>query len=143
MNFSIHFTGEPKAPSAIGHIKAGDLDEDFVSSLYEWKKETYEQQWLDSLNEFANGADRAVLITWYVNPKESDNLQWRALYRGEAGIVHVQNHLRWYKDFNREFIPVQASKFLCDRKTVTEEGPATSEWHIPIGDLEIFLDRLR
>jgi len=150
MTFTIQFTGEPdehldddpSVSSAIGRIIAGELNEKFVSSLYEWRKEAYESQWLDSLQRFAGGADRAVLITWYVNPKESSNLQWWALYRGEGGVVYVQNHLRWYKNFGREFSVVEASGFLDDRGTVDEDGLAISEWSVSIGDIETFIERL-
>jgi hypothetical protein len=150
MGFSIQFTGgpdeylddDPSVPSAIGRITAGELDEEFASGLYEWDKETYESQWLDSLKRFVNGAGKAVLITWYVNPKESTNLQWWALYRAEGGIVHVQNHLPWYDNLGREFSVDEASSFLDERITISEEGLSISEWHVPIRDIEAFLERL-
>ncbi len=150
MTFSIQFTGEPdeyldddpSVPSAIGRITAGTLDENFASSLYEWNKATYESQWLDSLKRFANGANKAVLITWYVNPKKSPNLQWWALYRGEGGVVHIQNHLPWYENFGREFSVAEASIFLNDRVTMSDDGHAISEWHVPISDIDVFLERL-
>jgi hypothetical protein len=82
MAFAICFKNEqnqyldddPMVPSAIGRIVAGQLDEEFVSSLYEWSKEAYQSQWLNSLERFLAGDQKAVLITWYVNPKESSNL---------------------------------------------------------------------
>jgi len=72
MSFSICFTDDPaefldddpKVPSAVGLITIGEFVENFVSSLYEWRKEKYERQWRDSLQQFVNGADRASLITW-------------------------------------------------------------------------------
>jgi CdiI N-terminal domain len=147
VTFSICFTDkpnqylddDPSIPSAIGRITAGQLDEEFVSSLYEWDKETYERQWLDSLQRFVNGANKAVLITWYVNSKESSNLQWWALYRGANGVVHVQNHLPWYHNFGREFSAEDATSFLHDRIAVNEDWLAISEWNFHLSDIEVFL----
>jgi hypothetical protein len=86
MAFRIGFTDEPDeyldddptVPSAVGLITIGEFSENFVSSLYEWNKEAYESQWLQSLGRFLNGDEKAVLITWYVSQKESSNLQWWA-----------------------------------------------------------------
>lgn len=84
MAFEIRFTDspieylddDPNIPSAVGLFRAGSFEENFASSLYEWKKEDYEVHWVASLRQLLNGADRAVLITYYVNPKESSNLHW-------------------------------------------------------------------
>jgi hypothetical protein len=148
MAFSINFTNkpneylddDPSVASAIGRIIAGELDEEFVSSLYEWNEADYRSQWMGSLQRFLNGSDRAVLITFFVNSKESANLQWWALYRGEEGVVHVQNHLPWYENFTREFSIAEAESFLGDRITADEEGHSISEWDVPIRDIESFVN---
>ena len=134
---------DPTVQSAIGRIVAGELDEEFVSSLYEWSKETYQSQWLHSLERFLGGEKKAALITWYVNPKESPNLQWWALYRGEADTVHVQNHLPWYSNFNREFAASEASSFLQDRMTLNEDGIALSEWNVSLQEIKDFFEQLK
>src|SRR4029077_17316641 len=104
MSFSISFTGEPdqylgddpSVPYALGRIVAGGLDEGFASTLYEWSKGDYEAQWLRSLERLITGDMKVVLTTHYVNPAESPNLEWWALYRGEDDAVYVQNHMPWY-----------------------------------------------
>jgi hypothetical protein len=151
MAFTICFRNEPNqyldddptVPSAIGRIVAGELDEEFVSSLYEWSKETYQSQWLHSLERFLGGEKKAALITWYINPKKSSNLQWWALYRGEADTVHVQNHLPWYGNFNREFSAAEASSFLHDRMTANEDGIALSEWNVSLQEIKDFFEQLK
>lgn len=151
MAFAICFKNEPNqyldddptVPSAIGRIVAGKLDEEFVSSLYEWSKETYQSQWLHSLERFLGGEKKAVLITWYVNPKESSNLQWWALYRGEADTVHVQNHLPWYSNFDREFSATEADSFLHDRMTANQDGIALSEWSVSLLEIKDFFEQLK
>jgi hypothetical protein len=145
MAFEMFFTGDPNEfldddpniPSAIGLIRLGSFEENFVSSLYEWKTEDYEAHWLSSLRRLLAGSDRAVLINWYVNPTESSNLQWWALYRGDAEIIHVQNHMPWYSDFTGEFSVADASSFLHDRITISE-GSKISEWDVPLSDVEAF-----
>ena len=70
MAFEISFTADPNEfldddptiPSAVGLIRLGTFEENFVSSLYEWKKEDYEAHWLASLRRSLAGADRAVLL---------------------------------------------------------------------------------
>ena len=134
---------DPTVPSAIGLITIGEFNENFVSSLYEWNKKAYESQWLQSLGRFLNGDKKAVLITWYVNPKESSNLQWWALYRGEAETVHVQNHLPLYDNFDREFSVAEATSFLRSRMTENEDGNAISEWDVPLGEVQLFFEELK
>ena len=151
MAFKVGFTDEPDeyldddptVPSAIGLITIGEFNENFVSSLYEWNKKAYESQWLQSLGRFLNGDKKAVLITWYVNPKESSNLQWWALYRGEAETVHVQNHLPLYDNFDREFSVAEATSFLRSRMTENEDGNAISEWDVPLGEVQLFFEELK
>ena len=151
MAFSICFKNEPNqyldddptVPSAIGRIVADQLDEEFVSSLYEWNKETYQAQWLHSLKGFLGGDKKAVLITWYVNPKESSNLQWWALYRGDGDTVHIQNHLPWYCNFDRDFSAAEASSFLHDRTTSDEDGNALSEWNVSVVEIKNFFEQLK
>jgi hypothetical protein len=145
MTFSIRFTGapdehlddDPNIPSAIGRIVAGELDEEFVSSLYEWNREAYERQWNDSLRQFVDGSDRAVLITWYVNPAESSNLQWWALYRVDD-FVYIQNRLPWYRDLAKTFSIADAQKYLPDRQTISEYRASISEWVVPFRDVARF-----
>ena len=94
------------------------------------------------MRRFIAGSDRAVLITNYVNSKESANLEWWALYRGEGGVVHVQNHLPWYENFDLEFSVSEAERFLQDRITVNEEGNSLSEWDVRFADVESFVSTL-
>ena len=151
MAFMICFTDEPDEypgddptiPAAVGRIVAGKLDENFLSNLYEWNKRAYQSQWLRSLERFLDGEEKAVLITWYVNRRESSNLEWWALYRGKAGIVHVQNHLPWYDNLGPLFSVEQASSFLQDRITVNEDGDSLSEWDVPFEDVEHFVGQLK
>jgi hypothetical protein len=101
MSFSIYFRGEPdqylgddpSVPFAMGRIVAGELDERFASTLYEWSKRDYEAQWLRSLQRLVNGDTKVALITQYLNPAESSNLEWWALYRDEDDVVY-SNSLR-------------------------------------------------
>ncbi len=147
----ICFTGEPDEylgddptiPFGVGRIVAGKLDENFVSNLYEWDKRDYESQWLSSLEQILNGDEKAVLLTWYVNPRESSNLEWWALYRGETGIVHVQNHLPFYDNLDPQFTVEHASISLRDRITVNEDGNTLSEWDVPIKEIELFVEQLK
>ena len=151
MAFMIGFTDEPdecldddpRIPSAIGRIVAGELDENFISSLYEWNKRAYQSQWLSSLERFVDGAEKAALITFYANSRESSNLQWWALYRGHAGTVHVQNHLPFYDSLDPQFSVADASSFLHDRITVDEDGNTLSEWDVPLKEAENFVAQLR
>lgn len=63
MAFAIYFTEEPdqflgddpNVRYAIGRILAGDLDESFASSLYEWARRDYETQWLLALERLIAG----------------------------------------------------------------------------------------
>jgi hypothetical protein len=147
--FTIHFTDEPDeypnedfTPWAVGRIVAGELDENFLSNLYEWDKHAYESQWLQSLEDILKGDQKAVLITSYVNQRESDNLEWWALYR-DGDIVHVQNHLPFYDQLDREFSVANASSFLSDRTTITEDGDSLSEWDISLKEIELFVRQNR
>jgi hypothetical protein len=150
MAFSICFTNHADYidedngdRAAVGRITIGEFEENFHASLFEWEKQTYETQWLHSLERFLAGAKSEVLITFYVNPKDSSNLEWWALYRGEGDTVHVQNQLLFYNQLDREFSVAEASSFLSDRRTVSEDGDPISEWHIALGDLESFCKQMK
>jgi CdiI N-terminal domain len=151
MSFSIFFTGEPdeylgddpSVPYAIGRIVAGELNEDFAFTLYEWDKRDYEMQWLRSLERLILGEARVALITQYVNPSESSNLEWWALYRGEHDVVYVQNHLRFYEQLGSGFSVVEANRFLQERTTTNEDGNQISEWKVLFAEIKLFFDRIR
>lgn len=146
MSFMIGFTYEPDEypgddptiPAAVGRIVAGELDENFLSNLYEGDKLAYQSQWLSSLERFLAGDEKAVLITWYLSREKSSNIEWWALYRGQAGIVHVQNHLPWYDNLDPEFCVEQASSFLQNRIVVNEDGNYLSEWDVTLNENRAF-----
>lgn len=56
------------------------------------------------------GSTKVALITQYVNPSDSSNLEWWALYRGEDDMVYVQNHLRFYDRLGSDFSVADASR---------------------------------
>lgn len=151
MSFSIYFTGEPdqylgddpSVPFAMGRIVAGGLDERFASTLYEWSKRDYEAQWLRSLQRLVNGDTKVALITQYLNPAESSNLEWWALYRGEDDAVYVQNQLRFCDHLGKEFSIAEAGKFLAERITVNEDGNRISEWEVQFTEIRLFVDRIK
>jgi hypothetical protein len=137
------YPGDESTPWAVGRIVAGELDENFRSNLYEWDKHGYESQWLQSLERILQGDEKAVLITSYVNQRAVSNLEWWALYRGDCDTVHVQNHLPWFRQFEKEFSVADASNFLHDRVTVNEDGNRLSEWDVPLRDIELFVAQLK
>ena len=151
MSFSIFFTGEPdqhlgddpNVPYALGRIVAGALDEGFASTLYEWNKRDYEAQWMHSLRRLIAGDKKVALITHYVNPAESSNLEWWALYRGEDDVVHVQNQLRFYDQLGSNFSVADANGFLAERTTADEEGNRVSEWEVSFADIKLFVDGIK
>ena len=132
MSFSICFTGEPdqylsdhpNVPYAVGRIEAGGLDEGFACTLYEWSKGDYEAQWLRSLERLIAGETKVALITYYVNPAESSNLEWWALYRGEHDVVYVQNHLPFYDQLGSDFPSLTRTGFWRSELRLTRMGIA-------------------
>ncbi len=147
MPFKISFANEPNSYTdkdstwAIGQIVAGELDEEFHADLGQWDKQEYESQWLHSLEAFLEGDQKAVLFTNCVNQKGRVDLEWWALYR-DGDTVHVQNHLP-FRRFDRPFSVANASNFLQDRTTVTEDGDRISEWDIPLTAIELFVKHLK
>jgi hypothetical protein len=121
---------------------AGELDEEFHADLHDWGKQEYETQWLQALDGLLQGEQKAVLIIRYVNQKQSDNLEWWALYRDDD-TVHVQNHLPFYAAFDREFSVAEASSFLHDRVTVDENGNRISEWDVPLKEIQLFVAQIK
>ena len=127
----------------MGRIVAGELDEGFASTLYEWSKRDYEAHWLQSLERLINGDTKIVLMTQYLDPAESLNLVWWALYRGEGDMVYVQNHLQFCDQLGKGFSVAEASKFLEDRITVDEDGNRISEWVVPFSEIRLFVDQMK
>jgi len=151
MPFAICFTDEPNqflgddptVPYAVGRILAGCLDESFVATLYEWDRRDYEAQWLLALERLVAGDRKVVLTTYYVNPAESSNLEWWALYRGDDDVVHVQNHLRFYNQLGSGFSIAEASRFVQERLTIDEDGNHISEWDVTLTEIKLFIEQVK
>jgi contact-dependent growth inhibition (CDI) system CdiI-like immunity protein len=83
------------------------------------------------------------LITQYLNPAESSNLEWWALYRGEDDVVYVQSQLRFCDQLGKEFSIAEAGKFLAERITVNEDKNRISEWEVQFTEIRLFVDRIK
>lgn len=146
MPFSISFTEEPvwypgegAAGELFGLIVLDDFMENFSSSLFEWSKQQYLEQWQQALSTIVGGATKAALITSYVGPQNASHLVWWSLYRVNQ-LVYVQNHLLFYDQLTRPFAIEDAVSFLHDRQTVGEDGEQISEWCVRLSDIRSSLE---
>ena len=141
MAFSISFLDEPvfydeETPMAPGELVLGDHKENFVASLYQWKKDNYEAQWRDAIRTLLEGS-KSALIVHYMSPEFSDNFEWRPMYK-EEDVVYFQNQLPWYDQLTQRFSPENLISFVRDRITVNEDGDRFSEWSMPLSEVEDF-----
>jgi hypothetical protein len=142
--FDIYLTDEivPESEgyAVYSNIRLGNSTETFVTSLVNWTREQYEQQWIKACRRMIGGSSQSALIASYVEPSMSEFLVWWPLYR-EGGIVHVQNCLLIYSELSNPFTIDDPWPFVQERQVLTGDGLEVSEWDIQIQDIREFLDR--
>ena len=145
MSFSIGFLNEPTSypyddpttPQARGVLILGEAKEYFGSSLYQWSKKDYEEQWRHALKTLLDGKNRAALITEYVSPESATHLEWWPMYV-VGNEVFIQDHLLFYDQLPKSFSIPTAFSFLRDRRTTSEDGKKISEWVVAMPEVEEF-----
>ena len=141
MAFSIAFTAEPlcypyedpTTPAASGLLTFGATKETFLSSLYEWTRKDYEQQWRQAIAAILFQKSKAALITSYGSPDNATHLEWRPMY-----VVGSTVYLLFYDQLPKPFSIENAFRFLRDRQTTNEEGKRISEREVSLAELEDF-----
>ena len=128
---------DPTIPSAIGLIGLGDFQEEFASTLYEWKQSDYEEQWHYAMTSLLEGAEKVALMVYYVNPAESINFEWWPMYR-VGDMVALQDHMPWYDQFADPFSIERQFDFVSDRRIANEDGQRISEWSVPLESVREF-----
>ena len=146
MPFSISFLDtdylypydNPDTPAASGLLTIGDHREGFYSSLYEWSKQSYEDQWRQALKTLIDGrSKKTALIVEYVSPAAATQLEWWAMYREDEN-VYLQNQLLFYSQLTEPFDLERPFQFLRDRQAINEDGRAISEWCVSLSDVKEF-----
>ena len=152
MAFSIEFLDEPlqylgddpSPPYAIGEITLGSFKETFAANLYTWSKNDYEAQWRQAIRHILSGNDRAALITYYVGPEVSYNLNWWPIYRVDD-LVYFQEQLLFFENAPEPFVGLQEPFYLerqfnyvKDRQIFNEDGERLSEWSVSLTEIEAF-----
>ncbi len=145
MSFSIGFLDEPPSypyddptsPEARGVLILGEDKEYFGSSLYQWSKRDYEEQWRHALKALLDGQNRAALITEYIGPESATHLEWWPMYV-VGNEVLIQDHLLFYDQLPDSFSITTAFSFLRDRRITDDEGKKISEWAVAMPEVEKF-----
>jgi len=144
MSFSISFVDEPlvyvfddpTTPAAVGRVVIGEWDERFISSLYQWRKEDYEAQWLHAIKSLLSGNEKAALIVEYLGA-EANHLRWWPMYKVK-GAVYLQEQILFFDKLKEPFLLERAFSFVGDRKTISEDGQKISEWIVDLTEIEEF-----
>ncbi len=144
MAFSIAFLDEPlileddnpTIPSAVGRLVIGDWEEEFVSSLFRWSKEDYQDQWLLAIKSLLNGNDKVALITEYLGP-EGGRLWWWPVYRIEE-TAYFQEQILFFDQLGEPFSMERAFSFVKDRQTTSGDGDSISEWSVNLSEIKEF-----
>jgi hypothetical protein len=145
MTFSIAFQegppcypyDDPSTPAAGGVLTLGVTQEEFLASLYQWRKEDYEKQWRHAISLLLNNKSKAALITTYGSPDISTHLEWWPMYL-IGDTVYFQHHLLFYDQLPRRFSLDDALSFLRDRETTDEDEKRISEWEVSASEVERF-----
>jgi hypothetical protein len=139
--FSISFLDEPVVyeeddPTAAGRLLIGDWEEVFVSSLFLWRKEDYEAQWLNAIRSLLNGKDKAALIVEYLGP-EAGRLWWWPIYRVED-TIYFREQILFFDRLEEPFSIERAFSFVKDREITSENGNKISEWSVTLTEVRDF-----
>jgi len=150
MAFSIKFLDEPlvypfvdpKTPAAPGLLVMGDSRERFCSSLHQWSKEQYENQWRQAISSLLGGGAKVALIVEYLSRDIASKLEWWPMYK-QGEIVYLQNQLFFYDQVPKPFSLDTPFESLRDGAVVNEEGHRISEWRVSLSEIEQFARTFR
>jgi hypothetical protein len=143
--FSIAFLDESviyeeDGPTASGRLLIGDWEEIFVSSLFFWRKEDYEAQWLNAIRLLLSGKDKATLIVEHLGP-EAGRLRWWPIYRVE-NTIYFREQILFFDKLKQPFSLENAFLFVEDRRTTNEDGHVISEWDVSLSEVRDFANAL-
>ena len=143
MPFSISLLGEGGAPAdaghSLGHVVAGDLDEDFVLDTSYWEESEYVASWLAELQRLMSGCSTSVLLTAAAPLSVSNWLQGYVLYRfGDE--VRVQEAIFLVQELPSGAALEEPSSLALPYEAVSEDGTKISEWRTDVADIRAFLE---
>jgi hypothetical protein len=126
---------------ALGSLKIGYFSEDFRSSLSYWDRNKYLSQWREALKRLLNGERCSALVTTMYDPKNANFIFWWVMYL-IGDDVHMQNHVLFLDELERQFDESELYSFIPEREEQTEEGQPISEWVVKISAIKGFVDSL-
>lgn len=138
----IGFTSGPRVGGngwrhAIGEITLGDASEPFTADLHAWSMADYEAQWREGIARLAAGQGSSAFVTSYGGPDAVSHIIW-PIWRTGATVV-IQEQLVVDETISNADVSEQFYSRTGERRTLTGDGTAVSEWMLPFGDLLAFL----
>jgi hypothetical protein len=115
----------------------GDHREEFASTLFEWTKSDYEEQWRYAITSLLQGKEKVALIVYFVSSVNSDNFEWWPMYRLGDNVA-LQDHMLWYDQLAKPFLIEGQFEFVKNRQTLNEDGERISEWSVPLASIREF-----
>ncbi|WP_254511740.1 hypothetical protein [Anatilimnocola floriformis] len=140
--FSISFQpGHPlESPRlGIGLIVLGQFSEYFDSQLDYWRREDYEAHWRKMIHRVVNERLDACLITSLSIPEHANFHTWWPMYVSGADVI-FQNQLLFVDQLPGRFDPDHPYLSLSAFQSHNDEGERISEWRVPMGALETWLN---
>lgn len=125
---------------AIGSIALGSYRESFECPIHLWRREDYEEHWVQAVERLVNGAESTALITELYDPASASFIKWWPAYRFGARVT-FHNQLLLMADLPTPFELRDIYRHIPPYQQVNEDGDRISEWSVPIEQLESFLSR--
>jgi hypothetical protein len=142
--FDLFFTSGPLVDwegwsYAIGRIVIGLFDEPFEADVGSWTVVDYQRQWKEAAARLARGEGRTAFFTSYKGVGAAWHAWWPA-WR-EEGMVRLQHHLLLRDQLTDPFDIREPYRHISERRGVSEDGEAISEWAVGIEDVLAFASR--
>jgi hypothetical protein len=122
---------------AIGEITMGGDSAGFAADLHVWTMADYETQWREAVARFAAGNESSALITSYRGPGVGYHVMW-PMWR-EGTTVLLQERLVIDEAITETNVSEALYARVGDRRTLSDDGDAISEWRVPFSHVLAFL----
>ena len=122
-----------------GRIVLGDFEETFEASLEHWGVADYRRSWRDAVGRIVNDTGPAALVTSMVDPAVANFIRWWPLYRVGAEVL-VHEHMLMVDELSRPVDLANLFELVPEYRSASEAEGSVSEWRLPIGSFQAFLD---
>ena len=143
MAFDIKFVGDAFEDDGMRRqqvsLMIGAFEESMDADMTHWTFGDYQDQWANELRKVIGESARGALITSLPDPNLAFRVSTWPMWR-EGDEIFFQSRLVGMLEPDSLFHIDCLADYVCERKSINEDGILISQWSIPVRDVIAFLD---